>query len=78
MEISIHYCGTCNYRPRAAGLMMAIRESFGVTSTLVHSKEIGAFKVIADGETVYSKAATGVFPTHQEIISLLKKRRGPI
>jgi hypothetical protein len=29
MQIFIEYCGTCNYRPIAATLSLAIREAFG-------------------------------------------------
>ncbi len=29
----------------------------------------GRFKVVADGKLVYSKAATGRHPTHEEILA---------
>lgn len=77
MQISIEYCGTCNYRPIAAALSMAIYEAFGVKSLLVHSSEIGVFKVIVDGETIYSKSVSGVFPSKEEIVAILKRRPGP-
>lgn len=44
MEISIEYCSTCNYRPIAAVLAMAIEKDVGIKPLLVHSKEIGAFR----------------------------------
>jgi selT/selW/selH-like putative selenoprotein len=77
MQISIEYCGTCNYRPMAAALSLAIQAAFGVKPVLVHSTESGAFTVIADGETVFSKSVSGVFPSKEEIIEILRKRRGP-
>lgn len=77
MQISIEYCGTCNYRPIAAALSLAIQEAFSVKSLLVHSSESGAFRVIVDGETIYSKSVTGVFPKKEEIIAILKRRPGP-
>jgi selT/selW/selH-like putative selenoprotein len=68
LRISIEYCGTCNYRPIAAALSLAIQEEFGIKPLLVHSTKIGAFEVTADGETIFSKSATGVFPSHEEIV----------
>jgi selT/selW/selH-like putative selenoprotein len=78
MQISIEYCGTCNYRPIAASLSLAIQEAFGVKSFLVHSPAIGAFKVIVDGETIYSKSASGVFPSKGEIIAILRRRQSSV
>lgn len=76
MEISIEYCGTCNYRPRAAALAAAIQEAVGIRPLLLHSSEIGAYKVIVDGVTIFSKYATGAFPEKREIIDMLKQRQG--
>lgn len=78
MQISIEYCGTCNYRPQAAVLSLAIQEALGIKSVLVHSTKSGAFEVIADGEVVYSKSATGAFPSKKEIIEILRKRQNPV
>jgi len=75
MQISIEYCGTCNYRPIAAALSLAIQEAFGFKPLLVHSSKIGAFEVTADGESIFSKADTGVFPSKEVIVDILRKRR---
>lgn len=75
MEISIEYCGTCNYRPIAAGLAMAIEKNTGIKPLLVHSKEIGALEVRADKDLIFSKKQTGRFPDHTEVIALLKTRK---
>ena len=77
MQIAIEYCGTCNYRPQAAVFAIAIQQALGIRSVLVHSSKTGAFEIIADGEVVYSKTATGAFPSKEEIIDILKKRRTP-
>jgi selT/selW/selH-like putative selenoprotein len=74
MQISIEYCGTCNYRPIAAALAFAIQEALGIKAILVHSTKIGAFEVIADGETVFSKSGSGAFPLKEEIIDILRGR----
>ncbi len=76
MQIAIEYCGTCNYRPIAAALALAIERTLGLPVILVHSRTSGAFEVRADGETVFSKSVAGVFPSRDEIIEMLKKRRG--
>lgn len=73
MTISIEYCGTCNYRPMAASLAMAIKASTGLTADLIHSKEIGAFEVSCNGESVYSKKKAGHFPDHELIVKQIKK-----
>jgi selT/selW/selH-like putative selenoprotein len=75
MQISIEYCGTCNYRPIAAALSLAIREAFGSKPLLVHSTRTGAFEVTADGETIFSKYTTGTFPSHEEIVDILRKQQ---
>jgi len=78
MQISIEYCGTCNYRPIAAAFSLAIHEALGIRPLLVHSAVSGAFTVIADGEIVYAKSVSGVFPSKEEILELLKKRQGSV
>jgi selenoprotein W-related protein len=75
MKISIEYCGTCNYRPIAAGLAIAIGIKFGVKPMLVHSNNIGVFEVIADGKLIFSKNESGRFPDHSEILDILKDKR---
>ena len=76
-KLSIEYCGTCNYRPIAAAFAHAIQETLGIEAVLVHSPKTGAFEVVADGDVVFSKSATGVFPTKEGIIDLLKARHDP-
>jgi selT/selW/selH-like putative selenoprotein len=66
-KISIAYCGTCNYRPIAAGLARAIEKETGVKSELVHSREIGAFEVTVNGDLIFSKKAAGRFPDFAKI-----------
>ncbi len=75
MEICIEYCGSCNYRPRAAALAAAIQQATGVRPLLVHTDRIDTYKVIVDGDTVYSKYTTDAFPEKGEIIEMLKKRQ---
>ncbi len=78
MHIAIEYCGTCNYRPIAAALSLAIQETFGIKPLLVHSTRTGAFDVTADGEIIFSKYATGTFPSNEEIVDILRKRQNSV
>jgi selT/selW/selH-like putative selenoprotein len=72
MEISIEYCGTCNYRPIAASLAFAIEKETGIKSVLVHSKEMGALEVKVGSELIFSKKQTGRFPDASKLVELLK------
>lgn len=76
MTVSIEYCGTCNYRPMAASLAMAIKAGTGLTTELIHSREIGAFEVRVDDETVYSKKEAGHFPDYPKIVDDIRRRQG--
>ena len=75
MEISIEYCGTCNYRPIAASLAMAIEKETGMKPLLVHSKAMGALEVRINEELIFSKMKTGQFPDHTKVIEILKSRK---
>jgi selT/selW/selH-like putative selenoprotein len=78
LTVSIEYCGTCNYRPMAASLAMAITAGTGLTVQLIHSREIGAFEVTFNGESIYSKKKAGYFPDNEKIVEDIKSRqRGP-
>ena len=48
----------------------AIRESRGVETVLLRGAD-GAFEVTVDGRLVFSKKATGRFPTNAEILAQL-------
>ena len=73
-KLSIEYCGTCNYRPIAAGLSRAVEKETGMKAVLMHSHVLGVFEVRVDGELIFSKKESGRFPEHSEIIALLKKK----
>lgn len=75
MKVEIEYCGVCNYRPIAANLSMALQREFGIKAELIHSHDPGSFEVIADGELIFSKKTSGLFPESAEIIDILKAKR---
>lgn len=72
MELSIEYCGTCNYRPIAASLAMTIERAIGIKAVLIHSREMGALEVKADGKLIFSKKESTRFPDHAEIVEILR------
>jgi selT/selW/selH-like putative selenoprotein len=67
-QISITYCGTCNYRPTAASLARAIEAETGIKPELIHSPEMGAFEVALNDDLIFSKSATGRFPDFTKIV----------
>jgi len=71
-SISIEYCGVCNYRPMAASLALAIRAATGIQAELIHSREMGAFEVRADGRLIFSKGQSGRFPEETEILASIR------
>lgn len=73
-RLSILYCGTCNYRPIAAGLSRAIENETGIKPVLSHSQEMGAFEVSVNDELIFSKHASGRFPDFAEIVGIVKKK----
>lgn len=78
MNISIEYCGTCNYRPMAAKLAKSIEEATGVKVSLIHSKAMGVFEVRLGDETIYSKMASGQFPDYERIVETIKARQAQV
>lgn len=75
MEISIEYCGTCNYRPIAAALSVLIKKELGLSAVLINSRQMGAFEIRADNDIIYSKIESGFFPDNNLIIEALRKRK---
>ena len=75
-QMSITYCGTCNYRPIAAGLARAIEGETGIKPGIIHSPDIGAFEVRLNDELIFSKSATGRFPDFTKIIDVVKGKTG--
>jgi len=75
MKIQIQYCGVWNYGPRAAGLAAKIEKRLGVRAKL-ERRSGGVYEIIADGQTVYSKARTGVFPDESSLLRELQELVG--
>lgn len=71
MQISIEYCVARDYGPGAASLAVTLRERLGGLDIGMIPSGGGRFEVVADGRLIYSKAATGRHPTHDEILAAL-------
>jgi selenoprotein W-related protein len=54
-------------------LAAKIQRAIGVQPQMIRSSG-GVFEVVADGELLHSKKATGVFPEEDEIVKRLKAR----
>jgi selT/selW/selH-like putative selenoprotein len=57
----------------AASLALAVKRELGIESVLTGSSKMGAFEVLLDGELMFSKLQSDRFPSHEEIIEVLKK-----
>jgi selT/selW/selH-like putative selenoprotein len=73
-QMSITYCGTCNYRPIAASLARAIEVETGIKPGLIHAPDIGAFEVRLKEELIFSKIAAGRFPDFAEIVETVRSK----
>jgi len=73
MKISIEYCGSWNYLPRASSLAALLTERIHVAPELIRG-DGGVFDVVVDGELIFSKHDEGRFPEEDEILAALGAR----
>ena len=77
MTLTIEYCVTCNYRPIAAALAFRIVEATGLRPSLVPSNTSGSFEIRLDGELIFSKLQSGMFPdqpTTEKIFRMIREK----
>jgi len=74
MRVTIDYCGSWNYLPRAAGLAADLQREFGVECELIRGSG-GIFDVKADGKLIFSKHERGRFPDAGEVEGVIRKLR---
>lgn len=73
IEITIEYCASCNYLPRAlwmAGEILAEIQADVARFVLVPGDR-GVFEWSAGGDPVFSKAALGRFPELDELKQII-------
>ena len=75
MDISIQYCGSWGYKPRAASLADKLKSNFDIEARLIEGAG-GIFDVKLGGNLVYSKHETGSFPDEDELIASLREKIG--
>ena len=60
-----------NYLPKAAGLAAKIKEACGIEPELIGGSN-GIFDIAVNGQLIYSKFETGVFPDEEKIVESVK------
>ncbi len=73
MKITVEYCAVWNYLPKATSLVEKIKEELNLSAGLIKSGG-GVFEIAVDGELIYSKRKTNLFPEEGEIIDKIRKR----
>ena len=76
VEISVEYCASCNYLPRALWLAGELLNEiqFQVGRFVLVPGDKGVFEWSVNGENVFSKAATGRFPELEELKEAIYSR----
>lgn len=79
-RIEIEYCTGCRWLLRAAWvgqeLLSTFEQDLGEVA-LVPGQEGGVFEVRLDGETLWSRKATGRFPEAKELKQIVRDRIAP-
>jgi selenoprotein W-related protein len=78
-RLEIEYCTQCRWLLRAAWLAQELLTTFEVElgeAALVPGRG-GVLEVRLDGETLFSRAATGRFPEAKELKQLVRDRVAP-
>jgi selT/selW/selH-like putative selenoprotein len=74
MLVSIQYCVTCDYEPRAVGLAAAVKQRFPDAKVELVPSGIGAFGVKCDDTFVFDKETAGRLPEPAEVLDALGRR----
>lgn len=72
-RLTIEYCVSCNYYPRAAGLAEQLEKQFGLRPVLVKGSG-GVFEVAFENELLFSKRQAHRFPEPGEVEAKLEAR----
>ena len=72
-KCKITYCGSWNYRPKAAGLAEELIRELGIEPELVKSSG-GVFEVEYEDDLIFSKKQIGRFPDPGEVLNLIRKK----
>ena len=69
MAIEIEYCGVWNFRPHADRVSAEIKEATGKDAFLIEGGG-GIFEIRQDGDILWKKTESGVFPADGEAAAL--------
>ena len=73
MTLDLEYCGAWNYLPRAASLAEKIKNQLSLETNIIRGSG-GVFEITLNGQLLYSKKATGEFPSDAQAIELIKAK----
>ena len=73
-HVKIEFCMRWNYAPKAASLAEELFNHFrhNIKKLELVPASGGVFEITVDGEKIYSKKETGVFPQPEDIIEALE------
>ena len=76
VSIKVEYCASCNYLPRALWLVGEVLAEiqFDVSDLSLVPGDYGVFEWAVNGETVFSKSASGRFPDVDELKAAIYER----
>ncbi len=74
MTITIEYCASCGYAPRALGLIDELLAEFGnrIAEVRLVPSSGGVFEVRLGDDLLASKKETGEFPENDAVLSALR------
>jgi len=72
-HVSIEYCTSWNYYPRAASLAAEIEQKLGIQPQLIRGRG-GVFEVTVGNDLIFSKKELGRFPQPGEVLQELEQR----
>lgn len=76
MTVTIEYCASCGYAPRALGLIDELLAEFEgrIAEVRLVPSSGGVFEVSLDGELLASKKDTGTFPENPDVLAALRAK----
>ena len=75
MLVSIQFCATCDYEPRAVRLAAAVRKHIPDAKVELVPSGVGEFDVRCDDTPVFEKQKVGRLPEDAEVLEALIRRK---
>ena len=74
MRVSIQFCSTCDYEPRAVSLAAAVRKHLPDAEVELVPSGPGEFDVKCDDKLVFQREKVGRLPEDAEVLEVLMRR----